>query len=137
MARRSRTRQDRDTSDIASLLAPVQAPTRAFVTFEPAVSDRRLFHPEDDFSPALGFGSVPASVTFSTGTLSTPRPPLSKRTSGLPTGSLIGHPAFAAPPGVAICVRRKQRREVLHALRKTKPGRGRSKRRNYYSEVKC
>jgi len=46
---------------------------------------------------------------------------------------------FSHPWQVIVCVRRKRRREVLHALRKT--GRGGSKqrkpRRNFWSEVRC
>lgn len=43
--------------------------------------------------------------------------------------------AFAAPRETLICVRRKMRREVLHALRrKGKGGRG---RRGKWSNVKC
>lgn len=46
---------------------------------------------------------------------------------------------FAIPNVVAICVRRKQRREVLHALsRIAKPGKGASRRRrSFWSDVKC
>ena len=46
---------------------------------------------------------------------------------------------FANPKHVAICVRRKVRREVLHAL-KLKPKRGRGggkKKYNLWSKVKC
>lgn len=45
---------------------------------------------------------------------------------------------FAQPRAVAICVRRRARREVLHALRLTKRGSGSgTRRRNTYSKVKC
>lgn len=46
---------------------------------------------------------------------------------------------FANPKRVAICLRRKARREVLHALKLTrKSGRGGSRRnRNLWSTVKC
>lgn len=44
---------------------------------------------------------------------------------------------FRVPDKVLICVRRKQRREVLHALRRTGSGAGRRRRRNYYSAVSC
>lgn len=37
--------------------------------------------------------------------------------------------AFKHPPSVAVCIRRKQRKQVLHALRKTGRGSGRSSRR--------
>lgn len=136
MARRGRARADRDTSDIASLLAPPRPLPRAHYVTEFATEDRREYHPEGPFAAPLSFGNLPAAISW-TGTLSGSTPSPSKRISGLPTGSLIGSPAFTTPPGVAICVRRKQRREVLHALKKTRSGSGRSKRRNPYSEVKC
>lgn len=44
---------------------------------------------------------------------------------------------FHAPKRVLICVRRKQRREVLHALNKTRKGAGAAKHRNQWSDVKC
>lgn len=45
--------------------------------------------------------------------------------------------AFEAPKRVLVCVRRKQRREVLHALNKTRKGAGARKRRNQWSNVSC
>lgn len=44
---------------------------------------------------------------------------------------------FADPAQVAICVRRKERREVLHALRYVRKGKGGSRRRNWASKIKC
>lgn len=44
---------------------------------------------------------------------------------------------FEAPKKVLVCVRRKQRREVLHALKRTRKGAGSAKRRNQWSDVKC
>ncbi|QXP44321.1 MAG: hypothetical protein [Arizlama microvirus] len=45
--------------------------------------------------------------------------------------------SFHAPSHVAVCVRRKTRDEVLHALKKTGRGSGRPKRFNQFSKVKC
>lgn len=45
---------------------------------------------------------------------------------------------FGDPSTVAVCVRRKQRREVLHAYRRTRKGSGAGRRRrNEYSNTKC
>ena len=45
---------------------------------------------------------------------------------------------FAVPKKVAICIRRKARREVLHALKLTKKGKGGgARKRNLWSNVKC
>lgn len=43
--------------------------------------------------------------------------------------------SFVAPKRVLVCVRRKQRREVLHAMRRLKSGG--AKRRTEWSDVKC
>lgn len=59
---------------------------------------------------------------------------------GLPVNkAFLGHRlAFSIPRLVALCVRRKTRKEVLHALRKTGGGSGRRRpRRNFWSNVKC
>lgn len=48
--------------------------------------------------------------------------------------------SFRIPNLVTLCVKRKMRREVLHALKlKPKRGRGRGKprRRNFWSSIKC
>jgi hypothetical protein len=45
--------------------------------------------------------------------------------------------AFKAPRNVAICVRRKIRKQVLHALKKTGKGSSPPRRRNNWSNVKC
>lgn len=45
---------------------------------------------------------------------------------------------FARPDLVAVCLRRKVRKEVLHALHRTGRGRGKApRRRNLYSNIKC
>lgn len=44
---------------------------------------------------------------------------------------------FAAPPEVGVCVRRKSRREVLFALRRTGKGAKSRRRRNAWSGVSC
>lgn len=62
---------------------------------------------------------------------------------GLTTYSYENYPSrrvgFALPWQVVICVRRKRRREVLHAMGKTGKGQAKQKPsvRNYYSNVRC
>lgn len=86
------------------------------------IEDRRLWHP-DPTRPA-------------------------KTTSGLPRYRLIDRQdvktsrrariSFASPHKMVICIRRKIREEVLHALKKTGRGVSRRKpRRNNYSNVEC
>lgn len=50
------------------------------------------------------------------------------------------HLGFARPNEVAICARRKRRRQVLHALQVTGrrgPGKGKPRKTNFWSRVKC
>lgn len=122
MARnRNSNRRQRDNSSIAkSLLSP---------TLLPEIEDRRLFHPQDVFRPAKGLskGSTLLEVR--------PVGDRTKRARGMSSPETI---RFSIPNHVAICVRRKRRREVLFALGKT--GKGSKKfrrRRNYYSGVNC
>lgn len=46
-------------------------------------------------------------------------------------------PRFAEARKTIICFKRKARREVLHALKRTRSGKGSPKRRNEWSEVQC
>lgn len=88
------------------------------------MEDRRLFHPERAFRPALSFPRAAARLVPGAVASSSPR-------SFLASGV-----RFADPRRVAICVRRKTRREVIMAS-----GRGggfhRRPRRNFYSDVEC
>lgn len=68
------------------------------------------------------------------------QPPASSRKTVAPTKlTNVAIPTFAfkAPPHVAMCVRRKTRDEVLHALKKTGKGSGRPRRFNPWSKTKC
>lgn len=45
---------------------------------------------------------------------------------------------FAEPGNVSVCVRRRTRRQVLHALKRTRKGAGSKRRRlNSYSRIHC
>lgn len=50
---------------------------------------------------------------------------------------LPSHVGFADAPNVIVCVRRKRRREVLFAKRKTRKGAGSRRRRNQFSNIRC
>lgn len=103
--------------------------------------DRREFHPSPDFHrPArnvfgdprhyLVVGKKPRRSIRRSLALVRPR-----RASGVsgPTPRI----AFAVPENVAICVRRKRRREVMFATRKNGKTGQRRPRRNAYSGVQC
>lgn len=48
-----------------------------------------------------------------------------------------GHVGFAKPDRVYVCIRRKQRREVLMATGRGGGRHSRKYRRNYYSDIRC
>lgn len=82
------------------------------------IEDRRLWNPT-----APAGRSPPRSLRGSKYRLYTPKAQL----------------AFAPQPDpLAICTRRRTRREVLFAIRKTRAGSGaKRRRRNYYSSISC
>lgn len=133
----SRTRQ-RDASVVANYVAD-RDPLLAFrVTYDALrqlsalqeLEDRRQWHPEGEFRPARAF-------VRSAARLIAPQPQriVRGRRIRLFSPSMV---AFAMPRKVAICVRRKTRREVLHALRVAGGGGMRKKRRfNAYSRIHC
>lgn len=87
------------------------------------VEDRRTYHPLDAFRPAMDIG----------GTQTTQRVVKKSFKRQLPFGL-----SFGVPETTAICVRRKTRKEVLFAKRKT--GKGKSRRRptrNWFSKIGC
>lgn len=88
-----------------------------------SLEDRRQFHPLGDFRPVSSVRR--ASRRFVIPKASSPF----KLSTGI---------AFAVPREVSVCVRRRERREVLHALKKVGAGsRARYRRRNYWSSVSC
>lgn len=86
-----------------------------------AIEDRRTFHPARMFRAPLSVSRRAFAKV-----VARPNRALHRETF-----------SFAVPQKVALCVRRKERREVLHALKRTRSGGGRSKRRNAWSAVKC
>lgn len=136
MARRRRSNSVRRvTSDYSNrrLSGPIRRSSLPRLSSLRAIEDRREFHPEGDFRPARGFVYPRHRLVVSVPRQEPSRLP-DTFTPAVPVGV-----AFKAPRQVAICVRRKQRREVLHAVGKT--GRGsrfhRAPRRNIYSEIRC
>lgn len=106
------------TPTVEALLDENYIPSvRSYLT---EVEDRRTYHPAGKNRP-----------TVSPRRHHTPKPS---------AASLVYSRArmvFGAPRHVMICVRRKIRDEVLHALGKTGKGSGRPRRRNQYSKVRC
>lgn len=112
-------------SDLSVLLRPIQPLPRLIQepVIQPLteVQDFRLHHP----SPAWSQPAKTVKGTRSTIGANT----LSPKLTGI---------RFNNPKEVLICVRRKSRREVLFAKRKTRKGAGaRRHKRNRWSEIQC
>lgn len=88
------------------------------------LEDRRRFDPRRAHKPASSFSSMDRRLVV-------PAVP------GKPY-ALSHRVAFSVPKKVAVCVRRAERKEVLHALGKTGTGaRSPRRKRNNWSSVKC
>lgn len=127
MARRRSDRIRSTPDSLSGLLTPERFLTgldqaRALIR---SIEDRRLFHPERDYRPALSFGRRSTLVISSSAGIA-------GRQNVLPA-----RVRFDVPEKVAKCVRRKERREVLFAKRKTRKGAGSRRRRDWWSDVSC
>lgn len=118
MAKKRMRTRNRDRTQIAN---------RRLVPVSYTLSDRRQFHPEFDFRPVTSKFRFQRAVV-----IASPR---------VSPGGFVKHKSladpfsFQVPKAVDVCVRRKQRREVLFALKRTRSGG--AKRRNYWSGVSC
>lgn len=126
MARR-RSHKQRDNNTITSrmLLHKLAVPLPSLLPSLRMIEDRREFYP-DRLRPARALFSDAADMVVAR--------PLGRRADL----SVPFRLSFRDGSKVAICVRRKQRREVLFAdLRTGKGSRVRRRRRNEYSDVRC
>lgn len=125
-------------------LAP--SPSSYSNNFLRQIEDRRTFHPLGPYRPARSFTTSRHLLTvprFTNRNLGPPRPyvnvnqpirDIQRRSRSTALPHQIG---FERPDSVLVCVRRRQRREVLHALKKT--GRAGQKRPRFteYSTITC
>lgn len=140
----SRKRRRREVSTpISSLtlsLPSAARSSRSTLTLSPSrsilqqIEDRRDYHPLNDARPArfMTGGSSHLTVKDRSYGRQVYRDPFSGRSG---TKAVV---AFRSPDATVLCVRRKVRKEVLHAKRKA--GRGgpqRRHRRNWFSKVSC
>lgn len=140
MARRDRNSGNRDSFEIASdpldsLLSPVKPArpvtnhhivTRQIIPKLLEIQDNRVFHPSKPHKPP------PASTHAFRSNLVVPPPTKQNKRTRLPATV-----AFQAPKQVLVCIRRKTRAEVLHALKRTRAGGGSKKHRSVTSDIKC
>lgn len=105
--------------------APLRSPN--------ALADRRLYHPNPFLRPAPSTWRAATRLVVAT----TPMRRGDRSEVRLRRGVLEPNVQFAVPKRVIVCIRRKQRREVLHAMKRTGSGKGRRRRRNEWSSVIC
>lgn len=91
-----------------------------------ALEDRRLWAPLEETPRGLFHRSSRLVVT--------PYPNVNKSRAAVSPPAGV---SFAVPREVAVCVRRKQRREVLFAKRRTGKGARARRRRNAWSDISC
>lgn len=141
MARKSnknRPRREVKTPSLALLSGP--SPSYKLLT---QIEDRREYHPLGSDRPARSLDGSPSTITVAD------RASRSVLKRGSKWGSKIASQTKAKllfsephrpnqPNPTLVCVRRSQRKEVLHALKKT-GGRGarRKPRRNWTSAISC
>jgi len=116
------------TQTTANHRLPTSSPTRQWdlSDYLLSIEDRRTSHPD---GPVRAPRSTRAfHVNYQ---LAAPRQNKSNPWD-VPSGI-----QFEDPSRVLICIRRKQRKEVLHALKKTGKSGQKRPRRNHYSEVLC
>lgn len=127
MARRKKRNRSaqRDVSPIANFVAarPIRS---AGLSLSP---DLRTWLPD----PVAAVFQSNRSATR----LQESQPNVNKRSSGGRSRGGVPKLHFAVPERVGVCVRRKQRREVLLALRLGKKGSRGRRRRNPWSGVSC
>lgn len=121
------------------LLRPVQLPSGFVSDLDDFLGpelphDRRLFSfHEPELFQLVDQGSSPARAESRTW-----RGSVARSSRAIEPGALFsaGPIGVRRPDSVAVCVRRKRRKEVLHALRRVGRNSGR-RRRNQWSDIKC
>lgn len=129
MPSRGRRRRQQSSAADAVLSRPLAPLFSGLPSLTPLkdVEDRRTWHPVGPFRPARQLGGHPVHP------VNVNKPKNQKFKRQLPFGL-----KFAVPENTVICVRRKRRKEVLHALKKTGKGRGRKRpTKNWYSKIGC
>lgn len=132
-----RKRDERDLSTLNSVASPrllslprlIQPTSLANFNHLRAIEDRRTYHPQKHRSAKSLDRSHHDLVTPVTRSGNKNK----DRFAYLRLPSAV---QFKAPKKVLICIRRKRRKEVLFAFKKTKGG-SRRHRRNYFSDIRC
>lgn len=138
--RRSRQRDAIDVSNPDNEVAAVSTITTP-ITLSPTdvigTTDNRMFNPEGDLTSPSFFGGsyVDSDPGLNPGSIV---PVSDLRSGSVQVGTSVPQFGFVDPRRVTECNRRKERREVMFALRKRKKGSGaRRRRRTRYSDIRC
>lgn len=144
MGKSRKNQRRRDVSTISNRRLPT-LPTQTLKTpdyLKPLsllqeLEDRRQFHPEGRQRPARGFRNARHRLTEHK-TITRRQQP-NKKFKTVPTGlqQTTHRIGFEQPEQIAVCVRRKKREEILHALKKTGKTGQKRPRRSYYSSISC
>lgn len=123
---KKRNRNDNKQRDVYNPIATRSVLRNTYLT---DIEDRRLYDPLRDYRPAKGLSKYAAEIGIK---------PYKQRRDKPRKAMTPDVFKFNVPAKVAICVRRKKRREVLFAKKRTGKGaRAYRRRRNYYTEVSC
>lgn len=149
----ARAKSQRDFSTIPSepLLDVLSEPVGPSLSVDPllddpllAFEDRRQYHPAGPSRPAMMFGAsdvISYPVNYASNVARNFVYDVSGKRYVDKAKNLAGAAlAFRDPARVAVCVRRKIRREVLFALsphRRIGSGRGKRRRQNWASAIRC
>lgn len=106
---------------VSPVILPVITPPRPLIK---ALEDRREFNPLGVLRPAAALRRTSRQIVVR-------NPPNQPARASLPSRL-----SFSYPPDISLCVRRKERREVLFAKRKARGSHAR-KRRNWFSFISC
>lgn len=148
MARGSRGQRDISNPIANDPLLPLLDPIEPSPLIDPLVDDpllsfedRRFYHPAGYNRPALMSWSSDVVLGYANNAVRNLLYDVSgKRYVDRAKNYIGAAAAFRDPSRVAICVRRKVRREVLFALsphRRIGSGRGKHRRRNWASSIRC
>lgn len=141
--RSNNTSSQRDDNDVATDSEVLREFIKQPKPYVPIVTkphlptfDNRLWHP-DPLTRTIAEPRSASRLTLPKESAVSPRRSVQDRPGNSRAARLPHRLAFSQPAQVAVCVRRKARREVLFAKRKTGKGRNATRRRTPWSDIKC
>lgn len=139
-----KAKRDVTTPSLETLLSPIKPITKPILHHLPKpktdlrpLEDRRKYHPDGRQQAAKSIHKATHRLTVKRGPQGRP---LKSRPSALrsPVKALSHKIGFHDAKRVLICIRRKMRKQVLHALKLTGKGaRSRRHRQSEYSSIRC